>query len=321
MGILKYSRKSPLEGVGTTIVEDKDLNQIMEEAGLKYTVEKVQNFDPEGDPVDSWSTRWIDADGRKHYLGNGLSKQYTVLQNYEAFDFINGLLGDVKIENAGTIDDGRRSFICASTEPIKIMDDEIKPYLVFQNSFDRSTGVNIILTPIRVWCSNCMSLAIKQAANKLTIKHRTTIHDNLWVAHKVLLKNTEYLNAVKDEMEELATMHFNRRQFVDGLVVAILKMMGLYDEDGNPIDKKRNSGLAESYREAMLAAWSANDLSNYKDTAFAGIQAIMDFESHRAPLKNADNPEMMFKRILKGMVLSDFALQYVKNNSTGKIIY
>ena len=54
MGILKYSRKSPLEGVGTTIVEDKDLNQIMEEAGLKYTVEKVQNFDPEGDPVDSW---------------------------------------------------------------------------------------------------------------------------------------------------------------------------------------------------------------------------------------------------------------------------
>ena len=113
-------------------------------------------------------------------------------------------------------------------------------------------------------------------------------------------------------MEELATMRFTRKQFVDGLTVKILQFMGLYDEEGNPIEKKRNNGLAESYREAMLAAWSANDLANYGSTAYAAIQAILDFESHRTFARNNENPETRFKAVLGGMLISDFALQYIK---------
>jgi hypothetical protein len=57
--------------------------------------------------------------------------------------------------------------------------------MVFNNSFDGSSGVKVILTPIRVFCSNCMQLAIRQATSKISIKHSTNVHQNLYIAKDV----------------------------------------------------------------------------------------------------------------------------------------
>ena len=61
-------------------------------AGLDYVVEKVKSYDEEGEEIGSYHTRYFDKDGVKHNLGAGLKEQYTVLQNYEAFDFLDTIL-------------------------------------------------------------------------------------------------------------------------------------------------------------------------------------------------------------------------------------
>lgn len=314
MGILQYNRKKFFEEVGTEIGADQQhsLDEVIKLSGLDYVVEKVKSYDEDGEEIGSYHTRYFDKDGIKHNLGAGLKKQYTVLQNYEAFDFLNDLLGDVEVECAGSTHGGNRAFICVSTKPMKILDDDVTPYINFVNSHDGGSSVMAMLTPIRMFCSNCLMLSIKQAANKISIKHSKNVQQNLYIAKDVLLRNTKYLECIKTQMEELATMRFTRKQFVDDLTVKVLQFMGLYDEDGNPIEKKRNNGLAESYREAMLAAWSANDLANYGNTAYAAIQAMLDFESHRTFARNNENPETRFKAVLGGMLISDFALQYIK---------
>lgn len=323
MGLLQYDRKNFFNGVGVKINSKNNLQDIIKEAGLDYKVEKVQNFDPEGEPLDSYSTRYFDSDGNKHNLGTGLKKNYTVLQNFEAFDFLQDMLRDLNIECAGSTHNGNHTFICASTEPIKILDDDISPYIVFENSFNGESGVNVMFTPIRVFCSNCMALATQNSINRINVKHSKNVVQKLYIARDILFQNTKYLESVKEEMESLATMRFTRKQFVDNLTVKVLQFMGLYNEDGEPIDKKRNNNLAEIYRDNMLAAWSANDLGNYENTGYAAIQAILDFESHREPVRNSENKETIFKRTLKGMLISDFALQYIKainNNFSRRLI-
>lgn len=323
MGILQYNRKKFFEGVGTEIGANQQhsLDEVIKLAGLDYVVEKVKSYDEEGEEIGSYHTRYFDKDGVKHNLGAGLKEQYTVLQNYEAFDFLQDILQDVTIECAGTTDGGRKSFVCATTEPIKVLDEEIDPYMIFQNSFDGSGSVRIMLTPIRVFCSNCMARASKQAQSVFTIKHSSSVHNKLYVAQNVLLANTKYLETYKEGIEDMATVRFTRRQFVDKLVPFVLKQMGLLDADGQPIEKKRNANAVEVYRENLLAAWSAEDTKNQENTLVNLWNAVTNFETFLRPMRNADRPETKFKQIIAGMTLSNLALDYAANMVGHKLIF
>lgn len=312
MGILQYDRKKFFEGVGTEIGENQQgsLEKVIKAAKLDYVVEKVKSYDEDGEEIGSYHTRYIDEDGIKQNLGFGLKKQYKVLQNYQCFYYLQDMLQDVTVECAGTTDGSRKSFICVKTDPIKVLDEEIDPYMVMQNSFDGSGSVKIMLTPIRVFCSNCMTMAIKEAQSIFTIRHSKSVHDRLYIAQDVLLKNTKYLEAYKEQIEEMAKVRFTRRQFVDKLIPFVLTEMGLLDEEGKPIEKKRNQNIVEVYRDQLLACWSAEDTKNQENTLVNAYNALTSFESHVRPMRNSDKPETKFNQVLKGMLLSNAAIKY-----------
>lgn len=315
MGVLQYNRKRFFDGVGTEINSEQQdsLENVIKAAGLDYVVEKVKSYDEDGDEIGSYHTRYFDKDGNKHILGTGLKDQYTVLQNFEAFDFVQDVLQDVKIECAGNTEGGKKAFICASTEPIKVLDEDIDPYLVFFASHDGSSGIKLMLTPIRVFCSNCMSRASKQAQSVFSIRHSRNVHDRLYIAKDILLKNTEYLNQYKNAIEDMAHVRFTRRQFVDKLAPFVLHQMGLVDADGQPIEKKRNANIVDVYRDQLLAEWSAEDTRNQSNTLVNMWNAITAFESHIVPRRNAENPETKFRQVVAGMTLSNLAVEYAAN--------
>lgn len=321
MGILQYDRKKFFDGVGTKIEEEQrhSLADVIQAAGLDYVVEKVKSYDADGEEIGSYHTRYLDKDGNKHILGAGLTEQYTVLQNYEAFDFIDDMISDVQIETAGYLDDGKKVFICASTEPIMVLDEEIDPYLIISSSHDGSSSVKIMLTPIRVFCSNCMARASRQAQSVFTIKHSRNIHNKLYIAQNVLLENTHYLEQYKESIEDMATVRFTRHQFVDKIVPFVLNKMGLIDENGIPFERKRNANIVDVYRENLLAAWSAEDAKNQENTLVCLWNAITRFETRYEPQRNADKPETKFKQILAGMTLSNLALEYAATIANYKL--
>lgn len=322
MGILAFdSRKNYFDGVGNK-VESNNLQEIIKIAKLDYVVEKHQAHYEDGEPMEGIYATMAEIDGRRVTFGC-VKDRYHILQNYESFDFLQDLMtgGELKIENAGSVDGGRKAFICASTEPIKIMDDDVAPYILFTNSFDGSSGVSVMLTPIRVFCSNCMALATKNAVSKFSIRHTASVRDKLYIAKDTLLKNTRYLEALKEEMENLAKMRFTRRQFADNLVRAVLIQMNVLDKEGQDKERKRNRDVVERYTDHLMACWSAADLGNYKGTAYAAIQAICDFDSHYVAMKNGNKPETTFTRVAQGMVISNFALQWLKNQPLSKVSY
>ena len=313
MGILQYNRqKNFFDDVGNK-VDSNNLQEIIKQAKMDYVVHKEPIFFEDGAQIEGKYATRATIDGKDVTLGI-VGPQYTVLQNFEAFDFLNDIVrtGELQVECAGTVDNGKRSFICAKTDSIKVMDDDIDPYIVIMNSFDGGGSVKVMFTPVRVFCSNCEVVATERAKQRLYIRHSSNVHDNLYIAKDVLLSNTNYLEAFKEEMEELARMRFNRRQFADSLTTALLTRMCLIDDNKDPVARKRQSTLVERYRDELLQCWSKNDLGNYSNTAYAAIQAVMDWETHYLPGRNTGNNELFFSRAVAGMVLSNFAIQYVK---------
>lgn len=310
-------------GTKITKVKGSELNlaDVLEQSGLNKIVKKDKSYDADGNEIGTFHTYYDDDDGVRHFLGSGLTQQYTVMQNYEAFDWLDTIIKDVKIECAGSINNGKQVYICASTESIKVLDEEIAPHMVFMNSHDGSSSIKVLLTPIRVFCSNCMTRATKEAQSMFWIKHTKSVHSKLYIAQDVLLKNTEYLKTYKEGIEDMARVRFTRQQFVDNLVPFVLKQMGLLDSDGKPIEKKRNANIVEVYRDHLLACWSAEDTKNQENTLVNMWNAITDFESHIVPMRNASKPETTFKRVIAGMTLSNVALNFAAEMVNHKLIF
>ena len=212
---------------------------------------------------------------------------YQILQNREAFDFLDSMAAEAKFETAGSYGrDGAKSFITMSTEPMKILGDEFKPYMLFTNSFDGSGSIRVMYTPIRVFCSNCLAIAIKQATNKISIRHSISMKERLETARRVLLGNTQYMEAIKSISEEMALKPYTSEQFK-----ALVKARFATPEYVSDLAKAR----AEEHIAALLQAYNQDDLQNFNGTVYKAVQAFADYESHKPVFRNTAT--MQYKNI------------------------
>lgn len=106
-----------------------------------------------------------------------VGKEYGVVQNQKAFEFINMLSEvsghNVDIINVGSLGIGERMFVTAQLGEDMFLskDDAIKNYVVFTNSHDGSGAVMAFFTPTRVVCQNTLNYAIRHCPNKVVFKH------------------------------------------------------------------------------------------------------------------------------------------------------
>lgn len=221
----------PWRYTGAVNVEDcKTTEEVMIKAGLNYEVKKhelvakmpidVMNMDKALDDFNNLKKKDSDA----HILGSNLyttcpntyctyrddykiplgtvKKQYTIVQNKEAFKFFDDVIGanEAKWQTAGFFGNGEKVFVSAKLpDNILVKGDKVDNYLVFVNSHDGSSGVKILFTPIRVICQNTLTAAIRTSTNYISIRHTESAHANIKQAHEVLgitKKKIEYANEV-----------------------------------------------------------------------------------------------------------------------------
>lgn len=315
MGIAQYDvnkvasmgteRKMYFEGIGVNVQNASSLETAINVSGLNFNVNKQ--------PLQ-FTTQVPQQLGNQTVLVNAphpypnqyatvrtdtleplgiVGKDYQILQNIEAFDFLDSLVGEAKFETAGLYGNGAKSFITMSTEPMKILDDNIAPYILFTNSFDGSGAVKVMFTPIRVFCSNCLVLAIKNATNKLSIRHSRSLQSRLDNARYVLLNNTNYLNALKAQSEKLAVTPFSAEAFE-----ALARELFPVNKEDKEIIQVRN----EAQIEQLLRAYRQDDLQNFNNTAYKVVQAVADFESHKPTFRNSSTIDFKnIKTVMLGM--------------------
>jgi phage/plasmid-like protein (TIGR03299 family) len=293
-----YAKEPAWHGLGTVVSETQTSIDALRLAGLDWDVQKRDLF------YDSNGLKKIEDRVANVRLSDGkllgiVSDHYKILQNREAFSFIDELLDNqiepVKFEAAGSLDNGKRVWMLAHMKPKMILGDEIIPYLVFTNSHDGSQAITAALTPTRVVCQNTLNLALKEAKRSWSIKHMGDVKGKQKDAAMTLKLSVSYM----DNMEIMAEQ-YQQKKVTKERMIEIMNIIFPDDPEatmrarGNILDQKQQ--FLDVYAQGLVS-----DLKKFKGDAWGLYNGFADYASHIKPLRKTDSfQESLFSSFIDG---------------------
>jgi hypothetical protein len=179
-----------MELTKTSIAEQT--NEILVNNGLNFKIEKLPLFAEQKiitkiDEMDATITKSIPT----NYYGllntksgniiNTVKDSYTVTQNAEVVEMaLRGMqgFGELSVQKAGSINDGRKVFIQLKIEGVaKVGRDSIERYVTIIDSNDGSTGLSIGIGDLTMSCQNQFFKFYKRGEAKF--RHTATIADKV----------------------------------------------------------------------------------------------------------------------------------------------
>ena len=158
---LALNRVAAWHGLGTVVQEDMDPIKAMEIANLGWgvsMVKGVQAITKDGEEVSTDRYQALIRNDTNDILAVH-GGQYQPIQNEVLFDLAYAANSNVKVESAGSFDEGRRVFVLLRGDSIHVnKTDESVPYLALTNSHDGSSRMIAVPTTVRVVCNNTLSL-------------------------------------------------------------------------------------------------------------------------------------------------------------------
>jgi len=299
-----YVRETPWHGLGVRVEDALTSEEALIQSGLKWRVlPKAIVID--GHVAHGYIANVRETDG--NILGI-VSDRYRIVQNEDAFSFVDQIIGTGKVryETAGSLFEGKKVWMLARMDEVKLLDDTTVPYLVFVNDHTGKGSVKVALTPIRVVCNNTLNLALKEADRSWATKHMGDMEAKKFEAMRTLNLATEYMTNLQEEADELAKVVVSDKMFTE-IVEELFPMPANGKSDRKIIN-------IQDYRaEVKFRYEMAPDLQKYRGSGWAVINAVSDFVSHSAPKrKSATFAENRFANIIEGDKLIDRAYSLLK---------
>jgi len=298
-----YVREAPWHGLGVCVEESLCSEEALEKSGLDWKVIQRPLMTSTYDPVPGYKANIRDIDNR--VLGV-VTDRYTIVQNHEAFAFVDGLLGEgVCFETAGSLHEGRKVWMLAKLpNRYTLNDEEIEPYLVFTNSHDGNSSIRVACTPIRVVCQNTLNLALSNAKRTWSTIHVGNLSNKMDEAHNTLRLAETYMSKLGEEFSRLSQI-----QLPDARVMEYIEMLLPMDEEPSDIHKRNIERVREDLK---IRYFDAPDLTHIGKNAYRFICAVSDFATHAKPLRETINyRENVFAKTINGNPLIDKAHEIV----------
>lgn len=309
-------RFSMFDGVGLDLTGATTYDEALQFAGIDYTAEKVPLFLGDGRQVKG-HFGVVKSDDKDKFLGI-VGNQYNVVSNRDAFSVAEEIVneGDMHYEVGGpsfgskNCVDFAKSFLVLKGEDFQIEDDIFNSFVVFNNSFDGSTGVQYQVICQRVVCLNGMVryLGGKENQIKINIQHSNSAQDRIREANKIIIKRQEEIERMKKEAEAFIATGFTREQFEKEIIPLILEKKNLVDKQK---ERERGHERVQQIVADLLQCYNSDDVQNYASSAYRVLLAVSDYESHAAPLRDTGNGQVYMNRILKGMELTTAVARYI----------
>lgn len=240
-----------------------------------------------------------------------MSSRYTVIQNTEAFEFFDSVIGSGQAvwDTAGSIGGGRKVFMQAVL-PGKLFlknnpDDETEKRILFMTSHDGSTALTGLITPVRVVCQNTLNAALKNHTNQFKVYHRKNYQAKAQEAAKVLGLANAYFDDLQHVMNVLAEQEVTKT-YVDGFVNALIPTRRVSETGEEEVATR-----TENRRNEILDLFQ-NGTGNLGKTRWDLYNAVTEYVDHKqggrvtmarieksAPLANVE-AEQRFERALTG---------------------
>lgn len=208
-------------GLGTVVEEAKTAEEVMKIANLDFEVDKRQSYilAYDGASLDLPGTFGTIRTDTDEVLGT-VGSDYKVVQNIEAFNFINNIIanGDAIFETAGVLGRGEKIFVTAKLPDyirIEGSDDVIEKYILFTNGHTGKDSVTATLTPIRVVCNNTLNAALSNCSNTMKFKHTGNVQDKLQQGLQLMGLARKYVNQLDDELNYMRKLAVTSQQVTD----------------------------------------------------------------------------------------------------------
>lgn len=286
------------------VVTDKALtsSEAIVQAGLDWnvSVRPLVTFGSDGqtegkfiDVPDNYATV---RDSDESVLGV-VGKRYEPIQNLECFSFLDNVLDDysAKYETAGALDNGRIIWVLLNLgQNVVVGDDVTVPYLLMTNSHDGSTSIKALTTPIRVVCQNTLSLALGNYKSSFSFRHTQNVRGRIEQARNSLELSYNYIDGFQEEVERLIDQQVTDEQFRT-LVDTIMPVTQVNDEETNIQLVARQ----KQAQEDIIQKFRTPEFSEHKETAWAGLNAMSNYELWDAPVRNEEREIRIAKKTIQ----------------------
>ena len=171
---MAYAGELPWHGLGTKVVADLTPEQMMQKAGVDWSVEKQDLMTSGGSVVKNKQALVRSSDGA---VLDVVGKGWNPVQNADAFNFFEEYVkaGDMQMHTAGSLDNGKMVWALAKTnDAFELFDGDVtENYFLFSNPHQFGKAIDIRMTPIRVVCNNTLTLSLnKESDSMLKVNHR-----------------------------------------------------------------------------------------------------------------------------------------------------
>ena len=271
--ILPEDRQSTFAEIGTEIRKAVSIEEALRIGGLNYHVEKKPIYLADGTPIPDRYATVRDTD---NYTYDIVSDRYTIVQNEDAFKFIDVMANDIQFEKIGETQSGM-IYLIASLEPIKILGDVYQPHLCFRNSHNGKFQLSVTICPLRIVCQNQFHICFKESPNTINIRHSSQANVRLEEASRILKGTADYMKELNKQAEKWANIKLSNAQIAQ-----------VFDELF-PMDKDMKEYQLERIEEQKILlskAYKADDNENFKNTMWGMINAYSDFITHKPQYRN-----------------------------------
>ena len=296
---MMYVREKPWHGLGTMVMEAPTSADALRLAGLDWTVDQTPVYTDAGIEITGYKANRRNSDNA--ILGI-VSDRYKIVQNTEAFEFTDALIGEtengvVKYETAGSLCGGKRVWLLAKMPTQKILDDDVEPYMFFSNTHDGSGAIKVGLTPIRIVCNNTLNIALNTAKRQWSTKHIGNMQSKLEEAKLCLQFADKYMKGLNEEADRLANATLYKEQIDE-----IFNEMFPIDDDTT--ERKKNN--INEFKNEYYMCYLRPDIAQFMNTAWGAVNAMSDVVTHSAPKRNTANyAENRWGKIMDGHAIFD----------------
>jgi phage/plasmid-like protein (TIGR03299 family) len=285
-------RETPWHGLGAVLDHPPaTMAEAIEASGLSWRVQREPIAVDRGDAAtvdDWWEPRCEEIPGfyatvrqdTRVVLGI-VGERYRIVQNREAFAFVDQLLGtSLHFETAGSLHGGRRVWVLATLpEHVEVGGDPVRPYVLLMNSHDGSTAVIAATTPVRVICMNTLNWGLRRARQKFSIRHTEQISRRVHEARRVLDLSLDYYEQFRSTGNQLASERCSERQLQT--VLEELYPSGTHD---GMTDRARRA--REQVKERIMDLFVRGDTrGNAPGSKWAAVNAIVEYGDWQRPIR------------------------------------
>ena len=217
---MAYAGDTPWHGLGTRVPNDLTPVQMLEAAGLDWSVEPVEFFNDTATTEIYTGMKSLVRSLDSKVLTN-IGENWEPVQNIEAFEFFNDFVmaGDMEMHTAGSLRDGQIVWALAKVKEsfslaTKKGEDVVESYLLFSNPHKYGFALDVRFTPIRVVCNNTLTLSLQaKGDNMVRLNHRRKF--NADEVKETLGIAKDKLAAYKEMAQFLSTKRYTKDNLVE----------------------------------------------------------------------------------------------------------